>query len=210
MTQAQASSASSGSSGSSGASGSRRTVGLGRLIGVGLLLAGVVLLALGAYLGPYTYATSTPGKLTVETCTVDYKHRSTSSSSSRKRTKTKWCYGTFTATDGSVKDLNAELRSDSLHQRGEEIDALKTGETSYQQDSGWVGSIALGCAWWFGALIPLALGLLCTTTGFAFGGASDFNRSKRAMAPGLLSTVYTLIAVGIVGIALSFLVMFFV
>ncbi|MFK4869643.1 hypothetical protein ACI3K4_30965 [Streptomyces sp. CSMPJR101] len=207
MTQAQASSA---SSGSSGASGSRSTGGLGRLIGVGLLLAGVVLLALGAYLGPYTYATSTPGKLTVETCTVDYKHRSTSSSSSRKRTKTKWCYGTFTATDGSVKDLNAELRSDSLHQRGEVIDALKTGETSYQQDSGWVGSIALGCAWWFGALIPLALGLLCTTTGFAFGGASDFNRSKRAMAPGLLSTVYTLIAVGIVGVALSFLVMFFV
>ncbi|MEW2425448.1 hypothetical protein AB0911_33480 [Streptomyces nigra] len=207
MTQAQASSA---SSGSSGASGSRSTGGLGRLIGVGLLLAGVVLLALGAYLGPYTYATSTPGKLTVETCTVDYKHRSTSSSSSRKRTKTKWCYGTFTATDGSVKDLNAELRSDSLHQRGEVIDALKTGETSYQQDSGWVGSIAVGCAWWFGALIPLALGLLCTTTGFAFGGASDFNRSKRAMAPGLLSTVYTLIAVGIVGVALSFLVMFFV
>ncbi|MFJ6930951.1 hypothetical protein ACIQUP_27080 [Streptomyces nigra] len=210
MTQAQANSASSGSSGSSGASGSRSTGGLGRLIGVGLLLAGAVLLALGAYLGPYTYATSTPGKLTVETCTVDYKHRSTSSSSSRKRTKTKWCYGTFTATDGSVKDLNAELRSDSLHQRGEVIDALKTGETSYQQDGGWVGSIALGCAWWFGALIPLALGLLCTTTGFAFGGASDFNRSKRAMAPGLLSAVYTLIAVGIVGVALSFLVMFFV
>ncbi|WP_406259045.1 hypothetical protein [Streptomyces nigra] len=210
MTQAQASSASSGSSGSSGASGSRSTGGLGRLIGVGLLLAGVVLLALGAYLGPYTYATSTPGKLTVETCTADYKHRSTSPSSSRKRTKTKWCYGTFTATDGSVKDLNAELRSDSLHQRGELIDALKTGETSYQQDSGWVGSIALGCAWWFGALIPLALGLLCTTTGFAFGGASDFNRAKQAVAPGLLSTVYTLIAVGIVGVALSFLVMFFV
>ncbi|MFC9314790.1 hypothetical protein ACFTWR_10545 [Streptomyces nigra] len=204
MTQAHTNSASPGSS------GSRNIGGLGRLIGVGLLLAGVVLLALGAYLGPYTYATSTPGKLTVETCTVDYKHRSTSSSSSRKRTKTKWCYGTFTATDGSVKDLNAELRSDSLHQRGEVIDAFKTGETSYQQDSGWVGSIALGCAWWFGALIPLALGLLCTTTGFAFGGASDFNRAKRAMAPGLLSTVYTLIAVGIVGVALSFLVMFFV
>ncbi|MFC8784582.1 hypothetical protein [Streptomyces nigra] len=210
MTQAQASSASSGSSGSSGASGSRSTGSLGRLIGVGLLLAGVVLLSLGAYLGPYTYATSTPGKLTVETCTVDYKHRSSSSSSSRKRTKTKWCYGTFTATDGSVKDLNAELRSDSLHQRGEVIDALKTGETSYQQDSGWVGSIALGCAWWFGALIPLALGLLCTATGFAFGGASDFNRAKQAVAPGLLSTVYTLIVVGIVGVALSFLVMFFV
>ncbi|MEV8091039.1 hypothetical protein [Streptomyces nigra] len=200
MAQAQTSSTSSGSSAG----------GLGRLIGVGLLLAGVVLLALGAYLGPYTYATSTPGKLTVETCTVDYKHRGTSSSSSRKRTKTKWCYGTFTATDGSVKDLNAELRSDSLHQRGEVIDALKTGDTSYQQDSGWVGSIAVGCAWWFGALIPLALGLLCTATGFAFGGASDFNRAKRAVAPGLLSTVYTLLAVGIVGVALSFLVMFFV
>ncbi|KUL72888.1 MULTISPECIES: hypothetical protein [unclassified Streptomyces] len=198
MAQAQASSTSSGSS----------TGGLGRLIGVGLLLAGVVLLALGAYLGPYTYATSTPGKLTVETCTVDYKHRSTSSSSSRKRTKTKWCYGTFTATDGSVKDLNAELRSDSLHQRGEVIDALKTGDTSYQQDTGWDSSIAVGCAWWFGALIPLALGLLCTATGFAFGGASDFNWAKRAVAPGLLSTVYTLLAVGIVGVALSFLVMF--
>ncbi|MFI9802284.1 hypothetical protein [Streptomyces sp. NPDC052302] len=200
MAQAQTSSTSSGSSAGR----------LGRLIGVGLLLASVVLVALGAYLGPYTYSTSTPGKLTVETCTVDYKHRSSSSSSSRKRTKTRWCYGTFTANDGSVKDLNAELRSDSLHQRGEVIDALKTGDTSYQQDHGWVGSIAVGCAWWFGALIPLALGLLCTATGFAFGGASDFNRAKQAGAPGLHSTVYTLIAVGIVGVALSFLVMFFV
>lgn len=199
MAQAQTSSTSSGSNAG----------GLGRLIGVGLLLAGVVLLALGAYLGPYTYATSTPGKLTVETCTVDYKHRGTSSSSSRKRTKTKWCYGTFTATDGSVKDLNAELRSDSLHQRGEVIDALKTGDTSYQQDSGWVGSIAVGCAWWFGALIPLALGLLCTATGFAFGGASDFNRAKATMGQGLLSTFYTLIAVGVLGVGVSLLVMFF-
>ncbi|MFE2629493.1 hypothetical protein ACFXDP_16355 [Streptomyces sp. NPDC059374] len=200
MAQAQTSSTSSGSSAG----------GLGRLIGVGLLLASVVLLALGAYLGPYTYSAATPGKLTVETCTVDYKHRSSSSSSSRKRTKTRWCYGTFTANDGSVKDLNAELRSDSLHQRGEVIEALKTGDTSYQQDHGWVGSIAVGCAWWFGAMIPLAIGLLCTATGFAFGGASDFNRAKQAGAPGLLSTVYTLIAVGIVGVALSFLVMFFV
>ncbi|MEU6545382.1 hypothetical protein [Streptomyces sp. NPDC046859] len=199
MAQAQASSTSSGSSAG----------GLGRLIGVGLILASVVLLALGAYLGPYTYSTSTAGKLTVETCTVDYKHRSGSSSTSRKRTKTRWCYGTFTATDGSVKDLNAELRSDSLHQRGEVIEALKTGDTSYQQDHGWVGSIAVGCAWWFGSLIPLALGLLCTTTGFAFGGTSDFNRAKQAVGHGLLSTVYTLIAVGVVGVGLSLLVMFF-
>ncbi|MFJ7023366.1 hypothetical protein ACIQUW_33890 [Streptomyces sp. NPDC101117] len=199
MAQAQTSSTSSGSSAG----------GLGRLIGVGLLLASVVLLALGAYLGPYAYATSTPGKLTVETCTVDYKHRSSSSSSSRKRTKTRWCYGTFTANDGSVKDLNAELRSDSLHQRGEVIEALRTGETSYQRDSGWVGSIAVGCAWWFGALVPLALGLLCTATGFAFGGASDFNRAKGAVAPGLLSTVYTLLAMGAIGVVLSLLVMFF-
>ncbi|MFB8756020.1 hypothetical protein [Streptomyces nigra] len=199
MAQAQASSTSSGSSAG----------GPGRLIGVGLVLVSVVLLALGAYLGPYAYATSTPGKLTVETCTVDYKHRSSSSSSSRKRTKTRWCYGTFTANDGSVKDLNAELRSDSLHQRGEVIEALKTGETSYQQDSGWVGSIAVGCAWWFGALIPLALGLLCTATGFAFGGASDFNRAKQAMGHRLLNTFVVLIAVGVIGVALSFLVMFF-
>ncbi|KAB2975125.1 hypothetical protein F8R89_25880 [Streptomyces sp. SS1-1] len=198
MAQAQASSTSSGSSAG----------GPGRLIGVGLLLVSVVLLALGAYLGPYAYATSTPGKLTVETCTVDYKYRSSSSSSSRKRTKTRWCYGTFTANDGSVKDLNAELRTQSLHQRGEVIEALRTGETSYQQDRGWVGSIAVGCAWWFGALIPLALGLLCTATGFAFGGASDFNRAKRAMGHGLLNTFVTLIAVGVIGFVLSLLVTF--
>ena len=89
------------------------------------------------------------------------------------------------------------------------IDALKTGDKSYQQDGGWVGSCALGCAWWFGALIPLALGLLCTASGFAFGGASDFNRAKQAVAPGLLSTVYTLLAVGAIGVVLSLLVMFF-
>ncbi|MGC9542578.1 hypothetical protein [Streptomyces sp. UG1] len=183
---------------------------LGRLIGLGLLLAGVVLLALGAYLGPYSYATSTPGKLTVETCTVDYKYRSSTSSSSRKRTKTKWCYGTFTAADGSPKDLNAELKSDALHQRGDVIEALKTGDTSYQQDQGWVGAIAVGCVWWFGALVPLALGLFSTTTGFAFGGASDFRRSRQAAGQGLINTVYSLIAVGVIGFGISLLVMFFV
>lgn len=183
--------------------------GLGRLIGAGLILASLVLLALGAYLGPYTYASSTPGKLTVETCTVDYKYRSSTSSNSRKKTKTKWCYGTFTATDGSTKDINAELRTDALHQRGEVIEALKTGDTSYQQDHGWLGAIAVGCVWWFGALLPLALGLFSTTTGFAFGGTTDFRNAKQAAGQGLLSTVYTLIAVGVFGFAISLLVMFF-
>lgn len=116
------------------ASGHR--TGLGRLIGAGFLLLGLVLLALGAYLGPYSYASSTPGKLTVETCTVDYKYRSSTSSSSRKKTKTKWCYGTFTATDGSTKDINAGLKSDALHQRGDVVESLKTGDTSYQQNGG--------------------------------------------------------------------------
>ncbi|TXS41996.1 hypothetical protein EAO75_34100 [Streptomyces sp. uw30] len=183
--------------------------GPGRLIGVGLILVGVVLLALGAYLGPYSYATSTPGKLTVETCTVDYKYRSSTSSSSRKRTKTKWCYGTFTAADGSTKDVNAELKTDALHQRGEVIEALKTGDTSYQQDHGWVGAITVGCVWWFGALIPLALGLFATTTGFAFGGPSDFQRARQAAGQGLVGTVYALIAVGVIGFGISMLVMFF-
>ncbi|MBC9729912.1 hypothetical protein [Streptomyces sp. TRM68367] len=183
--------------------------GLGRLIGAGLILVGLVLLALGAYLGPYSYATSTPGKLTVETCTVDYKYRSSTSSSSRKRTKTKWCYGTFTATNGTTKDLNAELRSDALYQRGDVIEALKTGDTSYQQDHGWVGAIAVGCVWWFGALIPLALGLFGTATGFAFGGASDVRRSKQAASQGLLGAVYVLIAVGVIGFVISLLVMLF-
>ncbi|MFE5817368.1 hypothetical protein ACFQ6S_28720 [Streptomyces sp. NPDC056479] len=182
--------------------------GLGRLIGAGLILVSLVLMALGAYLGPYSYATSTPGKLTVETCTVDYKYRSSTSSSSRKKTKTKWCYGTFTATDGSTKDINAELKSDALHQRGDVIEALKTGETSYQQDHGWVGAIAVGAVWWFAALILLSLGLLCTATGFVFGGASDFRHAKEAAGQGLISTVYTLIVVGVCGFAVSLLVMF--
>lgn len=183
---------------------------LGRLIGAGLILVSLVLLALGAYLGPYTYSSSTQGKLTVETCTVDYKYRSSTSSSSRKRTKTKWCYGTFTSTDGSAKDINAELKSDALHQRGDVIEALKTGDTSYQQDQGWTGAIAVGCVWWFGSLIPLALGLLSTTTGFAFGGTTDFRNARQIAGQGLINTVYTLIATGVTGFALSLLVMFFV
>ncbi|MEV7002715.1 hypothetical protein AB0N62_34225 [Streptomyces sp. NPDC093982] len=187
--------------------------GLGRLIGAGLILVSVVLLALGAYLGPYSYATSTPGKLTVETCTVDYKSRSSSSStssSSRKRTKTKWCYGTFTTADGTIKDLNAELRSDALYQRGVVLDAFKTGDTSYQQDHGWVGAVAVGCAWWFGALVPLGIGILSITTGFAFGGTSDFRRAREAASQRLLGTVFVMIAVGVVGLVVSLLVTFFV
>ncbi|MFC8248191.1 hypothetical protein [Streptomyces chartreusis] len=184
--------------------------GLGRLIGAGLILLSLALLALGAYLGPYTYSSSTQGKLTVETCTVDYKYRSSTSSSSRKKTKTKWCYGTFTSTDGSTKDINAELKSDALHQRGDVIEALKTGDTSYQQDHGWTGATAVGCVWWFAALIPLALGLLSTTTGFAFGGTTDFRNARQTAGQGLINTIYTLITVGVTGFAISLLVMFFV
>ncbi|MFE7272673.1 hypothetical protein [Streptomyces sp. NPDC057623] len=175
--------------------------GLGRLIGAGLLLVGLVLLALGAYLGPYTYATSTPGKLTVETCTVDYKYRSSTSSSSRKKTKTRWCYGTFTADDGSAKDLNAELKSDALHQRGYVIEAIKTGDTSYQLDHGWVGAIAVGCAWFFGALISLAIGTFGAVTGFVSG---------RSTGQGLFRTCLVLVGVGVVGLVVSLLVAFFV
>ncbi|MEV6741676.1 hypothetical protein AB0N14_34125 [Streptomyces sp. NPDC051104] len=172
---------------------------LGRLIGAGLILVGLVLLALGAFLGPYTYATSTPGKLTVETCTVDYKYRG-ASSSSRKETRTRWCYGTFTADDGSVKDLNAELKSDALYQRGHVLQARKSGDTSYKLDHGWVGAIAVGCAWWFGALIPLAVGLLGTVTGFS---------SRQPASQALLRTTVILVAVGVVGFAISLLVTFF-
>ncbi|OAH14348.1 hypothetical protein [Streptomyces jeddahensis] len=186
----------------------RGQAGLGRLIGAGLILVSLALMALGAFLGPYSYATSTPGTLTVETCSVDYKY-SSPSSSSRKRTKTKWCYGTFTATDGTAKDLNAELKSDALYKRGDILEARKTGDTSYQQDHGWVGAIAVGCVWWFGALIPLALGLFGTDTGFAFGGTSDARRSQQAASQGLLGTVYVLIATGLIGFAISLLVMFF-
>ncbi|MFJ7078879.1 hypothetical protein [Streptomyces sp. NPDC098781] len=185
------------------------TSGLGRLMGVGLLLAGVVLLALGAYLGPYSYAASIPGKLTVDTCTVDYKYRSGTSNSSRKKTKTKWCYGTFTASDDSAKDVNAELKSDALHQRGEVIEALRTGDASYQQDHGWGGAIAIGCVWWFAALIPLAIGLLCTATGFALGGVTDFQRARQRAGQGLIGAVYTLMAAGVIGFAISLAVMFF-
>ncbi|MFJ8633080.1 hypothetical protein [Streptomyces sp. NPDC093568] len=176
-----------------------QNAGLGRLIGAGLILVGVVLVALGAYLGPYTYASSTPGKLTVDTCTVDYKYRSTTSSSSRKKTKTKWCYGTFTATDGSVKDLNAELKSDTLHQRGEVLEALKTGDTTYQQDHGWLGAIAVGCIWWFGSLFPLTIGYFGTATGFS---------STQAPGRRLLRTCVTLVAVGGIGLIVSLLVAF--
>ncbi|MFJ8538581.1 hypothetical protein [Streptomyces sp. NPDC093591] len=174
--------------------------GIGRLIGAGLILVGVVLMALGAYMGPYTYATSTPGKLTVDTCTVDYKYRSSTSSSSRKKTKTRWCYGTFTANDGSVKDLNAELKSDALHQRGYVIEALKTGDTSYKLDQGWVGAIATGCAWFFGALFPLAIGYFGVVSGFS---------SRRAPSPGLFRTCLAVVLVGVIGLIISLLVGFF-
>lgn len=173
---------------------------LGRLIGAGLILVGLVLLALGAYLGPYTYATATPGKLTVETCTVDYKYRSSSSSGSRKKTKTRYCYGTFTSNNGSTKDLNAELKSDALHQRGYVIEALKTGDTTYKQDHGWVGAIATGCAWFFGALIALAIGIFGAVTGFSSG---------RAPSQGLFRTCLTLVVVGVIGLVISLLVAFF-
>ncbi|MFJ4370500.1 hypothetical protein ACIP4S_41115 [Streptomyces chartreusis] len=173
--------------------------GLGRLIGVGLILVSLVLLALGAYLGPYTYSSSTQGKLTVETCTVDYKYRSSTSSSSRKKTKTKWCYGTFTSTDGSTKDINAELKSDALHQRGDVIQALKTGDTSYQQDHGWPGAIAVGCIWWFGSLFPLTIGYFGTATGFS---------SSQAPSRRLLRACVILVAVGGIGLIVSLLVAF--
>jgi preprotein translocase subunit Sss1 len=173
---------------------------LGRLIGAGLILVGLVLLALGAFLGPYTYATATQGKLTVETCTIDYKYRSSTSSGSRKKTKTRYCYGTFTSTNGTTKDLNAELKSDALHTRGYVIEALKTGDTTYKQDHGWVGAIATGCVWFFGALIPLAIGFFGAVTGFSSGQAP----SQR-----LFRTCLTLVVVGVIGLIISLLVSFF-
>ncbi|MEU6147572.1 hypothetical protein ABZ848_45395 [Streptomyces sp. NPDC047081] len=183
--------------------------GLGRLIGAGLILVSLLLLALGTFLGPYRYATSTPGKLTVETCTVDYKYRSSSSSSSRKRTKTRWCYGTFTANDGSTKDLNAELKSDALYTRGHVLQARKSSDTSYQLDQGWPHAIALGCAWAFGALLPLAAGLFFTATGFAFGGPADVRRAGEAASQGLQRTIYVMGLTGVIGLVISMLVVFF-
>ncbi|MFC8515120.1 hypothetical protein [Streptomyces sp. NPDC057257] len=183
--------------------------GLGRLIGAGLILAGLVLLALGAFLGPYRYATSTPGKLTVETCTVDYKYRSSSSSSSRKKTRTRWCYGTFTATDGSTKDLNAELKSDALYTRGHVLEARKSSDTSYQLDQGWTHAIALGTAWCFGALLPLGAGLFFVATGFAFGGPADVRRAGEAAGRGLQRTIYVMGVTGVIGLVISLLVVFF-
>ncbi|MGW2571254.1 hypothetical protein [Streptomyces sp. NPDC001537] len=175
--------------------------GLARLIGAGLILVGLVALALGAYLGPYTYATSTPGKLTVETCTVEYKYRSSSSSSSsRKKTRTRWCYGTFTSADGTVKDLNAELKSDALYTRGHVIEARRTSDTSYLQDHGWARAVAIGCAWGFGALIALATGLFCAVTGFPYGQGE----SRR-----LFRTTLVTVAVGVLGLVVSLLVVFF-
>ncbi|NUT25207.1 MAG: hypothetical protein HOV84_04615 [Streptomyces sp.] len=171
-----------------------------RLIGAGLILVGVVLMALGAYLGPYTYATSTPGKLTVDTCTVDYKYRSSTSSSSRKKTKTRWCYGTFTSNDGSVKDLNAELKSDALHQRGYVIETLKTGDTTYKLDHGWLGAIATGCAWFFGGLMPLSMGVLAAITGLS----SSYPWSRRRSRPYIIASV-----VAVIGLITSLLVRLF-
>ncbi|MEU9395901.1 hypothetical protein AB0D86_38605 [Streptomyces sp. NPDC048324] len=173
--------------------------GLARLIGAGLILVGVVLLGLGAYLGPARYATSTPGKLTVETCTVDYKYRS-ASSSSRKKTKTRWCYGTFTADDGSTRDLNAELKSDALYQKGHVLDARRSSDTAYQLDRGWVYAIALACAWGFGALIALATGVFVAVTGFPYGEGE----SRR-----LFRVCMVLVGVGVLGLAVSLLVTFF-
>jgi hypothetical protein len=173
--------------------------GLGRLIGAGLILVGLVLLALGAFLGPYRYATSTPGKLTVQNCTVEYKYRS-SAGSSRKKTKTRYCYGTFTSNDGAVKDLNAELRSKHLYQRGHLIHARKSGDMSYTLDGGWVGAIAEGCAWAFGALIALAIGVFAAVTDFPYG---------RGEHQGLFRTSLVLVGVGVVGLVVSWLVVMF-
>jgi len=173
----------------------------GRLIGAGLILVSLVLVALGAYLGPYKYATSTPGKLTVQNCTVDYKYRSSSSSSSsRKKTKTRWCYGTFTSDDGTIKDLNAELRSDALYQRGHVIETRRISDLSYMQDQGWAHAIAVGCAWWFGALIALAIGLFSAITGFPYGQGE----SQR-----LFRTTLVTVGVGVLGLVVSLLVVFF-
>jgi hypothetical protein len=180
---------------------------LGRLIGAGLILVGLVLLALGAYLGPYTHITATPGTLMVNTCTVDYKYGSTSGSS-YKKTKTRHCYGTFISNDGKVRDLNADLKSDSLHRRGYTIEALKTGDTSYKEDHGWVGAIALGCAWWFAALVPLAVGLFCARTGFSFGGAADMNRASRLGGSGFENAMIIMFAVGLLGLMISMFVVF--
>ncbi|MGP2440156.1 hypothetical protein [Streptomyces sp. JW3] len=174
-------------------------VRVGRLIGAGLIFVGVVLLALGAYLGPYTYATSTPGKLTVDTCTVEYKYSGTSSKT-RKKTKTRYCYGTFTAADGSHQDLNAELRSDALYQGGDVLAARRTGDTSYQMDHGWTGAIAVGCAWLSGTLIALAIGVSGALTGFASGRAADRKLFRGAI---------TVAMVGVVGLVVSLLIVFF-
>lgn len=173
--------------------------GLARLIGAGLILVGVVLLGLGAYLGPVRYATSTPGKLTVETCTVDYKYRG-SSTSSRKKTKTRWCYGTFTADNGSARDLNAELKSDALYRKGHVLEARRSGDTTYQLDRGWVYAIALGCAWGFGALIALAAGVFVAVTGFPYGEGESQRLFRACMM---------LVGVGVLGLAISLLVTFF-
>jgi len=173
--------------------------GLSRLIGAGLILVGVVLLALGAWLGPVRYATSTPGKLTVNNCTVEYKYRS-ASSSSRKKTKTRWCYGTFTANDGSAKDLNAELRSDAFYQKGHVIDARKSGDTGYQLDKGWLYAIAVGAAWAFGALIALSAGIFTAVTGFPYGQSESRGLFKGCMVAA---------GVGVVGLVVSLLVAFF-
>ncbi|MET7478710.1 hypothetical protein ABZT17_30695 [Streptomyces sp. NPDC005648] len=173
--------------------------GLGRLIGAGLILVGVVLLALGAWLGPVRYAASTPGKLTVDNCTVEYKYRS-SSSSSRKKTKTRWCYGTFTADNGSAKDLNAELKSDALYQRGHVINARKSGDTDYQLDKGWLYAIAVGSAWTFGALIALSAGIFTAVTGFPYG---------RSESRGLFKGCLAAAGLGAIGLVVSLLVAFF-
>jgi hypothetical protein len=173
--------------------------GLARLIGAGLILVGVVLLGLGAYLGPVRYATSTPGKLTVETCTVDYKYRG-SSTSSRKKTKTRWCYGTFTADNGSARDLNAELKSDALYRKGHVLEARRSGDTTYQLDRGWVYAIALGCAWGFGAMIALAAGVFVAVTGFPYGEGESQRLFRACMM---------LVGVGVLGLAMSLLVTFF-
>jgi hypothetical protein len=172
---------------------------LGRLIGVGLILVSLVLLAVGAYRGPYSYATSTPGKLTVDTCTVSIRYGTTTSHKTRTRTKTRWCYGTFTSNDGTTKDLNAELQSKHLYQRGTVIQARRISDLSYSQDLGWVNAIAVGCMWWFGALLPLAVGIFGAVTGFVYRRAGN----------GLFRTSFVLIAVGVIGWVVSLLVTFF-
>ncbi|WP_159393160.1 hypothetical protein [Streptomyces rimosus] len=181
--------------------------GLGRLIGVGVSLAGLLLIAVGVYVGPYSvWVDGSPGKITVEACATDYHYANKQHSGNR--TRDIQCYGTFRSDDGRTKDLNASVDSWHKFKEGDLIEVRQVGRSSYVQHS-W-NRLANGVLCLCGGLVVLVLGVLCTVTGYRFRGAPSFDDAWRSVGAGVLRTLMVgVMAAGLIGAVLSGAVLFF-